>query len=187
MKALFQQYKPVLFFLLRFLGSYVLLSLLYGGYLQYAQTDAFSPDAITQLVAQQSEALLKGVGYDAAIIPNVGHPSIQLWISGKVVGHLVEGCNAVSIIILFIAFVLAFAQGWKKTLLFLLAGGVLIYAMNLVRIAILSVALYNYPEYEHSLHTVVFPGIIYGMVFLLWIIWVRLLQTKKPIGDAADN
>ena len=61
----------------------------------------------------------------------------------------------------------------KETLLFILLGSVLIHILNIARIALLCMALYSFPEYEHMLHGVVFPLIIYGIVFLLWVIWVN--------------
>ena len=92
--------------------------------------------------------------------------------------ELFGGCNALSIIILFVSFIIAFAQRFKKTLFYIFAGVVIIYSVNILRITILAIALYNYPEYQHMLHGAVFPGIIYGMVFLLWLIWVQLLIPK---------
>ena len=101
---------------------------------------------------------------------------MQLFVNGTYLARIVEGCNAISIIVLFIAFVIAFAQSLKKTVLFIFVGSVLIYAVNILRIAILAIALYNYPEQEHWLHGVLFPALIYGMVFLLWLVWVRMLS-----------
>jgi exosortase family protein XrtF len=45
--------------------------------------------------------------------------------------------------------------------------------LNVIRIALIAIALYHYPEQEHLLHGVVFPLFIYGVVFLLWVIWVN--------------
>lgn len=185
MKQLFKQYKPVLHFLGVFIGSYLVLVLLYGVYLRISSKNQ-SPDFITQKVAKQSEALLLSMDYNAQVIPSNEHPSMQLWVENEWVGKIVEGCNALSIIILFIAFVLAFSQGFKKTLLFIFAGSVLIYAFNIVRIVILAVTLYKYPEHQEFLHTVVFPGLIYGLVFLLWVAWVKATSTKKKLHAASN-
>jgi len=57
--------------------------------------------------------------------------------------------------------------------MYMLFGSVLIYVVNLIRIVILSIGFYHYPWRKDVLHTVIFPGIIYGMVFLLWIFWVN--------------
>ena len=98
---------------------------------------------------------------------------LDLILNGKYVARVVEGCNSVSVIILFVAFMVAFAGRLKPTFFYTLAGGVLIYAVNIIRIAILSIGLYNYPWRREILHTAIFPLIIYGMVFILWMFWVN--------------
>jgi exosortase family protein XrtF len=45
--------------------------------------------------------------------------------------------------------------------------------LNIGRIALLCIALYDFPQMEHILHGVIFPLVIYGVVFLLWVIWVN--------------
>lgn len=154
---------------------------MYGYYLDYSEVNANGADTITRTVAFQSEQLLTDWGYDAQIGAMSGYPGIQLYMNQEIVGQIVEGCNSVSIIILFVAFILAFRQGWKKTILFLFAGAILIYAINLVRIVILSIALHRFPEYQDFLHRVIFPGIIYGMVFILWVLWIRSIPRSKTI------
>jgi exosortase family protein XrtF len=178
-KDLFLKYKSVIRFVLLFLGSYLILTGLYALYLHLSRAGSYPPDFITNLVARQSSTLIGNFGYNAAVVPHQAQPIMKLFVEGQYLARVVEGCNAVSIIILFIAFVIAFAENFRKTVLFLFAGAVLIYAVNVVRIAILAISLYKYPEYENLLHGVVFPGIIYGMVFLLWMLWVRMLSQKK--------
>ena len=144
-------------------------------YLNTSFTGNYYPDFITNLVANQSSELISSFGYDAEVLPHKTETSMKLYMNQVYLARIVEGCNAISIIILFVAFVISFAENFKKTFLFLFAGGALIYAVNIVRIAILAIAIYKYPEYTDTLHGVVFPAIIYGMVFLLWMIWVRML------------
>jgi len=179
LRTLFRKYKKVLQFIVLFLGSYVVLSMLYWGYLHIFAETEYTTDPATRLVAKQSSAVIRGFGYDAEVIPNTTEPTMRLIVEGAYVARIVEGCNAISIVILFMAFVVAFSETWKKTLLFLFAGAALIYGMNVVRIVILAIALYKYPEQKELLHGVVFPGLIYGMVFLLWMVWVRMLSVKK--------
>nr|WP_104811504.1 exosortase family protein XrtF [Aureitalea marina] len=179
LKALFQEYRPVLRFILLFLGSYLLLTLLYQGYLNWSVGGSYPPDYVTNLVARQTTQLLTDFGYDAKVIPYPGIASMVLEVNGKPIAQIVEGCNSISVIILFVSFIIAFAQGFKKTFFFLLAGAAMIYVVNLFRIAFLTLALNKYPEQEELLHNIVFPGIIYGMVFLLWVVWVRMINNKK--------
>jgi exosortase family protein XrtF len=75
--------------------------------------------------------------------------------------------------ILFAAFVIAFTGKLKKTLLFILIGITIIHILNILRIALLTMALYYYPASQHLLHGVIFPLIIYGVVVVLWVILVN--------------
>jgi len=175
---LIRKYKSVLFFILTFLGVYLVLSFCYAMYLKYAQSEIYYPDYITHRVAQQSESLVNILGYRGEIEPHPDEASMKLYVNDLFVARVVEGCNAVSVLILFAAFVLAFYKGLRPTLLFVFGGGVLIYAVNIIRIALLSIGLYAYPDYKELLHDVVFPGIIYGLVVVLWLFWIRRFKEQ---------
>ncbi len=176
MKQLLKKYKAVIRFVVLFLGTYLVLGTSYGLYLHYSFNGPYFPDFATHLVARQTAALLETFGYVTALVPDEMTQGVLLTINNAYTVNVVEGCNAISVIILFVAFVIAFAENFKKTALFLLAGAVLIYTINLIRIAILTVAMYKHPDYEKLLHSVIFPGIIYGFVFLLWMFWVRMIM-----------
>nr|WP_236642057.1 exosortase family protein XrtF [Dokdonia sinensis] len=177
-----RKYKSVLLFILTFLGSYLALVSLYNLYLVYGGSQTYYPDFITHSVAQQSELLIQGFGYDGRVEPSAIEPAMNLSVEGAPLARIIEGCNAVSIILLFISFMLAFWGGAKRTLLFIFGGSVLIYVINVFRIAILAIGIYEYPEYAEILHGTVFPAIIYGAVFLLWLAWVK--SYTKPATDA---
>ncbi len=179
MKDLFIKYKSVVKFILTFLLVYAALSFSYKLYLDASVGSHYYPDYLTNLVARQSESLVNSIGYNATIAQHPDEPSMKLIINDKFVARVVEGCNSISIIILFISFVIAFAGRFKITFFYILAGSVLIYVVNLLRIVILSVGLYHYPWRREELHTVIFPMIIYGMVFLLWMFWVNRFSNLK--------
>ncbi|MBT8258927.1 MAG: exosortase family protein XrtF [Bacteroidia bacterium] len=179
MKSLFKTYRSVVYFILTFLGVYLVLTLAYKTYLDWSDGSSYYPDYITNLTARQSEALIDTIGYDAQIIEHPNEPSMKLIINNKYVARVIEGCNSISIIILFISFIVAFRDTARKTIIYLLAGSTLIYSVNLIRIVILSVGLYHYPWRREILHTVIFPLIIYGMVFLLWMFWVRRFTISR--------
>nr|WP_298554454.1 exosortase family protein XrtF [uncultured Algibacter sp.] len=173
MKVLFIKYKSVIKFILTFLLVYAVLSFSYKFYLQFSDGSKFYPDYLTHLVAKQSEALLNTLGYKTQVLPHPDEPSMKLIVNGKYLARVIEGCNGISVIILFLSFIVAFSGKLKTTFFFILSGSVLIYSINLIRIVLLTMGLYHYPDYEEVLHTVIFPGIIYGVVFLLWIFWVN--------------
>ncbi len=152
---------------------YALLSVVNKLYLQYSDGSKFYPDFMTNLVSLQIETLLNSFGYQTQVVPHPDEPSMKLILNGKYLARIIEGCNAISVVILFLSFIVAFSGKLKATFFYILSGSVLIYAVNLLRIVILTLGLYHYPQYSNVLHTVIFPGIIYGMVFLLWIFWVN--------------
>lgn len=180
MKALFLKYKSVVTFILTFLAVYVVLSFAYNLYLEFSDGSKYYPDYFTNLVANQSDELLKTFGYDAKVLPHPDEPSMKVIVNGKYVARVIEGCNSISVLILFISFIIAFAGKLKTTFFYILSGSVLIYVVNLIRIVILTIGLYHYPWRRDILHSVIFPLIIYGMVFLLWMFWVnRFSKLKK--------
>lgn len=153
--------------------TYFALTVFYQSYLNSFDSVANQIDSFTQMVGNQTQNVLTVFDSDARIEPHPTEPSVKIIYNGKYVSRIIEGCNALSVMILFVAFIVAFTGKFKRTIVFILFGLLLIHLSNVVRIALLSVALYHYPQYEHLLHAVIFPLIIYGIVFLLWVIWVN--------------
>lgn len=87
--------------------------------------------------------------------------------------RIVEGCNALSVMILFVAFIIAFSGKWVVTFLYMISGIFIIHFLNVIRIALLCVLIQKYPQNQEFLHSVVFPLFIYGVVFGLWVVWVN--------------
>ncbi|OBX25495.1 exosortase family protein XrtF [Gelidibacter algens] len=183
MKELVKKYKSVIKFIVTFLLVYAVLTFAYKLYLDYSDGSEYYPDYMTNLVAKQTEALLNNFGYEARIERHPDEPSMKLIINSKYLARVVEGCNSLSVIILFASFVIAFAGKFKTTFFYILAGSVLIYVVNLFRIVILSIGLYHYPWRREELHTVIFPLIIYGMVFLLWMFWINRFSSLKAANE----
>ncbi|MDL2141359.1 MULTISPECIES: exosortase family protein XrtF [Flavobacterium] len=171
MKKYLVQFKPFLIFIGTFFAAYIGLTLLYKFYL-----NGFGPneiDGITNTVGRNVEQLMQGFNCDIKIHKSLTDSWMEVWYNKHYSVRIVEGCNAVSVMILFVAFVLAFSGKFRATLLFIVFGIFSIYVLNVARIAILVVLLFRFPEQDHFLHGTLFPLIIYGFVFLLWIIWVN--------------
>jgi exosortase family protein XrtF len=139
-------------------------------------------DSATELVAHQTKDLLLFIGKNASTFPHPEHSYMKLLYNGIYVAKVVEGCNALSVIILFVAFVIAFKGTLKHTLLFIGTGILIIHLLNIIRIALLVMALHNYPQHQHLLHGVIFPLFIYGVVFGLWVIWVQKFSSYAKVS-----
>ena len=166
-------YYPVFKFVVTFGVLYVVLSLAYYFYLQVEYTAVNYPDPITATISRQTQTILQFLGYDAQIYNAPSNPSVMLYIDGKIIYRVIEGCNAVSIMLLFTAFVIAFAKAIKSTIIFILMGLVIIYLANLGRLITLAYVYQELPQFKEIAHDIAFPAVIYGTVILLWIYWIR--------------
>lgn len=166
-------YYPIFKFVLVFSGVYLLLGLVYYFYLSVSQQGGQTADYVTLTVAHQTSTLLHWVGYASSTSAVQGHPSVFLHVNGQLVYRVIEGCNAISVMILFVSFVIAFAKALSKTLLFLITGLLIIYSINILRLILLAIIAVNHKDYMHIAHEVFFPAAIYGTVILLWLYWVK--------------
>ena len=176
-----QNNKPILLFLLKFFISYLIMVGLYSVYLSKTQQKEtlYSCSPITTSVAKQTAIMIGFFGFKAEVEQHQDELSLKVLVNNKYVSRVIEGCNSVSIIILFLAFIIAFSGSFKTTFIFGFVGSLLIYSTNIFRIAILSIGILLYPKQQEILHSLVFPAIIYGMVFLLWVIWVNKFSDFK--------
>ena len=170
MHPLLQKYKPALTFMVKFFVIYAVLTFAYNRYLHFYEGEA---DPVTRLVAQQSNRFINWVGFRGSVEPHSQEPTMKLIVNDKYVGRVLEGCNSISVLILFATFVLSFTGRLKTSLLFVLIGGVLLFLVNIFRIGVIGVALYKWPQHQEFLHQIVFPVLIYGLVFLFWMLWVN--------------
>lgn len=162
---------------------------MYSYYLQATQKkdSIFQCAPITEKVAIQTTSVLQFFGYNAQMQQHDQELSVKLILDDVYLARVIEGCNSISVIILFVAFIIAFPGPLKKSLLYSLAGGILIYLVNVLRIAFLTVALAKLPEQKEMLHNLVFPSIIYGLVFMLWVLWVNYFSNYKQVRDEKNN
>ncbi len=152
---------------------YIVFAGLYQLFLKLNITLEKPVDDITVLVSQQVDLLLQWLGDGYSINRVNFEPHVRLYHLDDYLFRVVEGCNAVSVIIMFAAFVFAFSTTLKKTISFIALGILAIHFFNVVRIALLTFAKVNYPTYNEILHDLVFPLIIYGFVVLLWLVWMN--------------
>lgn len=183
LKSLIIQHKLFFNFLVKFLLFYAVFTFIYKQYLNQYDPLLNEVDSISTIVAQHTKNLLVFFNHDCKLADHESEPSIKMYYNGKYVSRIIEGCNAVSVIILFAAFIFAFSNNIKRTAFYIVFGTILIYVLNIIRIAMLTYALYYYSEFEELLHGTIFPLFIYGVVFLLWVGWVLKFSGKSNNDD----
>ena len=128
--------KHVIQFLAKFFLVYFSLLGIYNFYLKNTQEteDIYSCSPVTKMVTNHSEKVAEFLGYDVYTDQNFDELSIMFMVYDKYVVRIVEGCTSVSIIILFLAFIIAFSGSFKTTVLYGIFGVLLIYLTNIFRI-----------------------------------------------------
>ncbi len=149
-----KDFKEILWVLLRFLGIWLLLFLLYQWYLNQFSGNI---DGFTKIISDQSAFLLNFTGYETVTKDFPSHETILFYINGESATRMI---------------VFAFYKG-IKTFYFAFAGIVLLYILNLFRIYVLNVIVVDFPALTKPAHDYFFPAIIYGGVVVLWLIWIN--------------
>ena len=168
--SILKTYYPTLKFIFKFILIYIILVAVYNYYLSFFQHQT---DYLTLWVGKIVSKIYSIIGINVQSIPIETEPGLKLIVHGQYVARIVEGCTAMSVIVMFVAFIVSFGQHIKKTLIFALAGSVVIFIFNLLRIVLLGYLLYAFPQYQDVAHRIVFPALIYGFVVFLWIIFIK--------------
>ena len=166
---MFEKYKPIIVFLLKFILINAVLTMAYSMYLKsFPSTDSF-----TYEVSAESSSLARFIGFDSYIEQNPDEASVRIFLDDVYRVKIVEGCNGLAVMILFLAFVVAFGGRLLDMVIFIPLGILLIHTSNIIRLVFLVyIYVYHY-ELADVFHDYIFPAIIYGMVFVLWVIWVN--------------
>ena len=85
--------------------------------------------------------------------------------------EIVDGCNGIAAMGLFIGFVVAFPGKWINRLIFILFGTLVIYIVNVSRILTLVLTQEYWPQFFSITHDYSTTSIFYMVIFGLWIIW----------------
>jgi exosortase family protein XrtF len=130
--------------------TFIVLTLLYQGFWVVLKNKI---DPLL-LVGRNTEQLLDLFPADVATEENKEETFIKLIYNHKYVARIIEGCNAISIIIYLFHSLFVFRKV-KPTLLYFWRK-VLVYVLNVMRIAMLSVLMYHFPGQVSFLHGVLF-------------------------------
>lgn len=171
-----REFKPTILFLVKFLGLYLLLNLLYGAYVTHWSP---APDPVTSWVSEQTASILRVMGYDARSFDRVEKSTTVILAGSKPILSVYEGCNGVNSAIVFLSFLLAFGPLNKAMMWFAPVGVLLIHLTNLIRIVLLFFVTIYLPDYMYFTHKYLFTAFIYLAVFAMWVWWVARLSKRK--------
>ncbi len=165
-----KEFHPTLRFVGIFVGLYLVLNLLYGLWVTAYDQVA---DPATQWVTRQSAGWLRVAGEDVQARPKEGKSTISICRGDDTVVNVFEGCNGINVMIVFVAFVVAFGGATRKMLWFIPSGILIIHLANLLRVGGLYLVAAYFAPYFYYVHKYAFTASIYVIVAVLWWWWIE--------------
>ncbi len=186
-----REFRPTVFFLLKFFALYLGLSWAYGAFIGQHDREG-TVDPFTRLITQQCAKVAETAGYETYLIAN-DHQRQEslpeqtydsLWFDNVYAISVEEGCNGLNIMILFLAFVLAFGGPWRRMLWFIPLGFLFIHLANIARLMLLSLLNVEWSgQAFHFFHKYGFTAVLYAAVLFLWFLLVtRVSKRPKPVS-----
>jgi len=180
---LIKEFWPALRFLLTFIGVYFAGNVIYGTYIEFVQP---TPDLFTRAIAEQTSWVLNLFNEPVSTQLNKVGPTVFLNRGSNTVLNIYEGCNGVNVLIVFVAFLLAFSGQTKTKVVFLASGCLLINIANIIRIVLLYFVSLRYQIYFYFIHKYIFTIVLYAIVVILWIAFVKRLSPNAKTENAAS-
>ncbi len=169
-KNLWHEYKE----LVRFFGWAFLLLVLWVLFSSFfPETNSRIHYGIIKPQTQASVGLLRGLGYEADYALLKGQYQSSVTLNERSTVFIGDGCSGLELFVLFAGFILIMGGAWKQKAWFLPLGLLLILVLNILRISALALINYHWPRYLYFNHKYTFVVVVYGVIFILWVWWVR--------------
>ena len=173
--SLYQDFKPSIFFLAKFIGFYIVLNIAYGFYLDASQGQA---DIMTKWVTEQTAAIIDSYEDKIATGPKADLKSIFIFKDSQAILSVYEGCNGLNVMVIFVSFLIAYGKIGTRMLWFIPLGLVVIHLFNLLRILLLFHVTISMPDFLYFSHKYLFTAFIYVGVLVMWAIWIFKVNEK---------
>lgn len=93
--------------------------------------------------------------------------------------RIVWGCSGVKEVMM-TSLVLIIAGGdYRKKLWYIPLSIIFVLQLNFIRLATLTLLVHHHREMFDFVHEIVFRGVMYGGIFLVWFIWIEKIKNKK--------
>lgn len=99
--------------------------------------------------------------------------------------NVVWSCTPVKQSFIWFCLILTAAGSWLRKIWFIPLGWIVIYGINVLRIAAISLIIEFHPELFNLMHAYIFKYIFYGIIFLMWLWWIE--RVGQPQLNTQNN
>lgn len=156
--------------------SSVTYTVLYVFYEFIIKKHTFIDQGFIRIIINSSDILLKLFGYETFKVLDDREFQV-IGIDGSNGVWIGAACNAMTLFFLFSVFVLAYPGHQKSKIWFVPLGILSIHILNILRVSALALIAFYKPSLLDFNHTYTFTFLVYGYIFLLWIIWSNKFAT----------
>lgn len=103
----------------------------------------------------------------------------KIFIESKAGIFVGDECNGLSLFALFAGFIISYPGSIKSKVLFIPIGILFIHLLNVLRICGLLILQLYAPQFMEFNHTYTFTILVYGFIFLLWMLWINKFSAKR--------
>ena len=165
--------KDLLKYILKGIALYLIW---YIGYELWLAPDGRLDKWLNESVAYGGWVFVNLLGYDGCIEGT--HICVNIVSTVKIN----NGCNGFEIYSVFAAFIILFEGKWLHKLFYIIGGIIIIYFSNILRVGMLAIDHYKNLKLFYFNHHYTYVFIIYGLVFLLWYIWITKFSKRFAVS-----
>ncbi len=170
--------------LFRFLAVAIIIYLIwFFGYEQWLAQDRRLDNYLCTQITAAAVWCLQLANFQAAISPYAANLITMNGQPAVVVG---PPCNGLVLYALFAGFVVAFPGPWQRKLWYIPVGIVVIWGLNVLRVAALAVNQYYAHASVDFNHHYTFTFVVYAFIFGLWMLWAQRLSRTDNQTDTAS-
>jgi len=112
---------------------------------------------------------------------SISYEKATIFFGPKRLIGIADACNGLSLLVLFVGFIIAYPGKIYFKVIYSFIGIILIILLNISRCTALAMLHNAYPQLTEFAHHYVFKIIVYGLVFYLWIQFVKINQKLNNV------
>lgn len=175
--------KTLYLFLLRCLGLYIAWSIIYLSFIKdHTDIELWLTSTTAHVTTQLINIFYTAGKFSYLDLPYAGEAGqsvSQILLDAKPLLVIADSCNALTLMVLFAGFIIAYPGDWRLKFPFIAVGSLTVFVINVVRCIVL---IFNYLYFRSSFefnHKYTFTIAVYLCVFYFWMLWANRYGSRK--------